>query len=219
MSADKRFTETIEQHFPITVMQRQLHDIGPLNDKLFDWLKGMAAQHGAGGANAANDPAISTRGGYQTSKQTNIFELKRPEIGRLRDRYILPAVHRYLKSVYGGQSGDLNPHVIGWANLLRSGDWQSPHMHPSEANLASGVYYMRMPELVPPAGCIEFINPHPISVHHGFLTTRRIEPEEGLLLLFPPFYLHYVHPFQSDAERGIIAFDVLARRDKLSFTL
>lgn len=211
MSESERYSETTEQHFPITVLRSRLKGVSALNAQIFAWLKDMAAHHGAGGENAANDPAISTRGGYQTSKKTNIFELNRPEIRRLRDRYILPAVRRYLQNVYGPQARDFNSTVIGWANLLVSGDWQSPHMHPTETNLASAVYYVHLPKLEPPEGCIEFINPHPIAVHHGFLTTRRIVPEEGLLLIFPPFYLHYVHPFRGEGERAVIAFDVLAR--------
>ncbi|MGH8160777.1 MAG: putative 2OG-Fe(II) oxygenase [Gammaproteobacteria bacterium] len=215
MSENGRYTESIEQHFPITVMRRQLHGVSALNDKLFAWLQDASTRQGAGGSNAASDPAISTQGGYQTSKRTNIFTLDRPEIRQLRDRYILPAVHAYLRNVYGEQARDFDPHVIGWANLLARGDWQSPHMHPSETNLASAVYYVHLPALDPPEGCIEFINPHPVSVHHGFQTTRRIVPEEGLLLLFPPFYLHYVHPFRGEGERAIVAFDVLARQGAL----
>jgi hypothetical protein len=213
MSENERYTETIEQHFPITVLRRRFNDVEGLNAKLFAWLKDSAERSGAGSENAARDEAISTRGGYQTSKRTNLFALDRPEIRRLRDRYILPAAHHYLQQVFGAQARELNPHVVGWANLLASGDWQSPHMHPTEANLASAVYYIHLPELDPPEGCIEFINPHPVSVHHGFLTTRRIVPEPGLLLIFPPFYLHYVHPFRGAGERAIIAFDVLARQD------
>lgn len=218
MSENERFTETVEQHFPITVLARRHHGLGPVNEKLFAWIKDMAAQHGESGENAAKSDAISTQGGYQTSKKTNLFQINRPEIRTLRDRYVLPAVHHYLQSVFGPQARSLNPNLIGWSNLLASGDWQSPHMHPTENNLASGVYYVRLPALKPPEGCIEFINPHPISVHHGFLTTRRIVPEEGLLLIFPPFYLHYVHPFRGEEQRAIIAFDVLARHSSLEFS-
>ncbi|MDN5865415.1 MAG: 2OG-Fe(II) oxygenase family protein [Gammaproteobacteria bacterium] len=215
MDEGKRYSESIEQHFPITVMARQHHEVGVLNDKLFDWLEGEASAHANSGENAARNTSISTQGGYQTSTRTNIFQSNRPELRQLRDRHILPAAHHYLQSVFGGQARELDPNLIGWANLLAPGDWQSPHMHPSETNLASGVYYIRLPELNPPEGCIEFINPHTISVHHGFLTTRRIVPKEGLLLMFPPFYLHYVHPFRGESRRAIIAFDVLTRASGL----
>ncbi|HEX5313808.1 MAG TPA: putative 2OG-Fe(II) oxygenase [Gammaproteobacteria bacterium] len=219
MNETERYSETLEQHFPITVLERRLHDVETLNEKLFAWIRDMAARYGAGAENAAKSASISTQGGYQTSRRTNVFELDRPEIRSLRDRHVLPAVHRYLQTVFGEQARSFNPTLVGWSNLLAGGAWQSPHMHPTENNLASGVYYVHLPPLEPPEGCIEFLNPHPISVHHGFNTTRRIVPEEGMLLLFPPFYLHYVHPFRGDGERAIIAFDVLARRDVVHLVL
>lgn len=217
MADTERYSETVVQHFPITVLERRYNDVGALNEKLYAWIKNMSAQFSDSADNAAKNAGISTQGGYQTSKRMNLFQANRNEIRQLHERIVLPAVHRYLQSVFGQQAARLNPVVIGWSNLLAAGDWQAPHMHPTENNLASGVYYVRLPALTPPEGCIEFINPHPISVHHGFYTTRRIVPAEGLLLLFPPFYLHYVHPFKGDGDRAIVAFDVLARREALDF--
>ncbi|MGH6717360.1 MAG: hypothetical protein ACREDC_14335, partial [Bradyrhizobium sp.] len=86
MSEDERYTETIEQHFPITVLARRHRDLGALNEKLFAWIKDMSARYGESGENAAKSAAISTQGGYQTSKQTNLFQVNRPEIRTLRDR-------------------------------------------------------------------------------------------------------------------------------------
>lgn len=218
MTDTERYSETTEQHFPITVLSRQYNDAAALNDKLFAWIKDMAARYGDTGENAARDPAIATRGGYQTSRQMNLFQVERPEIRQFRDRYVLPAVHHYLRTVFSSEAEKVNPTLVGWSNLLGPGDWQGPHMHPTESNLASGVYYVRLPEVTPPEGCIEFLNPHPISQHHGFTPSRRIVPSEGQLLLFPPFYLHYVHPLRSAEDRAIIAFDVLARSGKIQFT-
>ena len=33
--------------------------------------------------------------------------------------------------------------------------------------------------------------------------------EVGDLILFPPYYIHYVYPFRGEGERCIVAFDVL----------
>ena len=211
MSENERYTESLQQHFPITVLERSYNDTAALNEQLFAWLRELSEMHQDSAENAVNSGKISTVGGYQTPRHTNIFQIKRPEIRTLHDRYVAPAATRYLRAVFGDQSRNLNPVIIGWSNLLHPGDWQKPHIHPTEANLASGVYYVKVPPTKPPAGCIEFINPHPESVHHGFGTTRMIVPREGLMLLFPPFYFHFVHPFKGDQERGIIAFDVLAR--------
>ncbi|MGH8127442.1 MAG: putative 2OG-Fe(II) oxygenase [Gammaproteobacteria bacterium] len=217
MTDTERYSETIEPHFPITVLARQYNDAAALNDKLFAWIKDMAVRYGDSDQNASRDPEIATKGGYQTSRKMNLFQVERPEIRQFRDRYIRPAVHHYLHSVFGDEAKTIDPALIGWSNLLGPGDWQGPHMHPTETNLASGVYYVRMPEITPPEGCIEFLNPHPISQHHGFNPSRRIVPSEGLLLLFPPFYLHYVHPLRSSEDRAIIAFDVQARKGAFNF--
>lgn len=217
MTETDRYSETIEQHFPIMVLARQYNDAAALNDKLFAWIKDMATRYEDTDQNASRDPEIATKGGYQTSRKMNLFQVERPEIRQFRDRYIRPAVHHYLHSVFGDESKSIDPALVGWSNLLGPGDWQGPHMHPTETNLASGVYYVRIPETTPPEGCIEFLNPHPISQHHGFSPSRRIVPSEGLLLLFPPFYLHYVHPLRSTEDRAIIAFDVQARKGAFNF--
>ena len=85
-------------------------------------------------------------------------------------------------------------------------------------NVASGVYYVHLPDDKPsPEGCIEFINPIPESVHHGFPATRRLHRREGLMVLFPPYYTHYVHPFRGTGKRAIIAFDLLAQKPGMQF--
>lgn len=216
MSDSDRYEDSIQQHFPITVLERRYRDTGGLNEKLFTWLKEQARDYGDSADNAVNSGKISTVGGYQTPRQVNIFQIKRPEIRTLHDRYVAPAALRYLQAVFGEEARTFRPVIIGWSNLLGPGDWQKPHVHPTEANLASGVYYVKTPPVTPPAGCIEFINPHPESIHHGFHTTRTIVPEEGLMVLFPPFYFHFVHPFRGEGERAIVAFDVLARRESFS---
>lgn len=213
---NERFSETVENHFPITVLSRQYKNTSVLNSKLRAWIMGMAERHSDSSENAAQDPAIATRGGYQTSKKINIFQLNESSIRELRDKYVLPAVHYYLRTVFAEHANRIEPHIVGWSNVLGPGDWQGPHMHPTEANLVSGVYYVHVPAYNPPEGCIEFLNPHPISQHHGFSPSRRIEPHEGQLLIFPPFYTHYVHPLKGGKNRAIIAFDVLSRSNKLN---
>jgi hypothetical protein len=38
---------------------------------------------------------------------------------------------------------------------------------------------------------------------------ERIEPEPGLMLIFPSWNVHMVHPFHGDGERISIAFNIL----------
>ncbi|MHB1544532.1 MAG: putative 2OG-Fe(II) oxygenase [Gammaproteobacteria bacterium] len=214
------FDETVEVHYPTTVLERRHHGCEDLNTALYTLLKNLTEIHRDDRLeNAIYSGRISTQGGYQTAKHRNFLERPEPAIAEFRDRILLPSVTRYLTEVFGQSASAIKPWIMGWANFLTAGDWQAPHMHPTTGNLASGVYYVRLPEAKdPPQGWIEFLNPHPISVHHGFTLTRRIEPEAGKLLLFPPYHIHYVHPFRGAGERAIIAFDVLKERPDLKLT-
>ena len=214
------FDETVEVHYPTTVLERRHHGCGDLNAALYTLLKSLAETNRSDHReNAIYSGRISTQGGYQTAKHRNFLERTDAAVVTLRERIILPAAAHYLTQVFGPPASSLRPWLMGWANFLTAGDWQAPHMHPTPGNLASGVYYVRLPEgREPPQGWIEFLNPHPISVHHGFTLTRRLEPEEGKLLLFPPYHIHYVHPFRLPGERAIIAFDLLRERPNLDLT-
>lgn len=145
--------------------------------------------------------------------------LNRPEpaVSRLRDEVVQPGVARYFAKAYDNKVDTSRTRLVSWANILAAGDWQAPHMHPSVGNLASGVYYLHVPEKPAPEGCLEFLNPHPVAHHHGVSLTRRLQPRAGDLIIFPPYYIHYVYPFKGDGERAILAFDVLLQTTQFVF--
>lgn len=208
----KHDEDVFEDHYPTTVMERRHHGVEQLNGELFALIKELERRYSNTEENAVKTGLVATQGGYQTSTKMNIFQLKQPGVETFRDDVVMPAVRRYLEKVFGEHVNELNPWPRGWATLLHSGDWQKPHMHPVEKNVASAVYYVKLPDHMPePQGCIEFLNPHPLSVHHGFSLTRLLQPEEGKLIIFPPYHIHYVHPFQGEGDRAIISFDVLAQ--------
>ncbi|MEJ8568528.1 putative 2OG-Fe(II) oxygenase [Elongatibacter sediminis] len=207
------FTQDIEIHYPTTVMQRSFSDAAALNSRLYALLRALADRYEKTARNAVSSGQIATQGGYQTAASMNLFLLKEEAIRTFRDELVLPAVRDYLEHVFGDQARHFNPWPDGWANLLRRGDWQRPHFHPTHRNVVCGVYYVHLPGNLPePQGNIEFFNPIQASVNHGFPSTRRLLPAEGKLILFPPWYVHYVHPFEGEGERCIIAFDVFAQR-------
>ena len=207
------FTQEFEVHYPTTVLQRRYVDAVGINAQLFSLVKSLADRFERTAQNAVSSGHIATQGGYQTAGSMNLFLLKETVIRQFRDDMVLPAVADYLAEVFGEQARQFNPWPDGWANLLREGDWQRPHFHPTHRNVVCGVYYVHLPrELDEPQGNIEFFNPIQASVNHGFPSTRRLLPEEGKLILFPPWYVHYVHPFRGPGERCIIAFDVFAQR-------
>lgn len=213
------FSDSFETHFPTRVMQRRHENVADLNNDLFALIDDLRRRFAGSPDNAVNSGQISTQGGYQTSKAMNFLQRTEPAVVRFRDEVLLPAVKGYFDEIFGEAAAGIKYWMMGWSNVLTEGDWQGPHMHPTPYNLASGVYYVKLPPGKPePQGCIEFINPHPISAHHGDTTTRRIVPHEGEMLLFPPYYMHYVHPFRGSGERAIISFDVIKHPLDVTFT-
>ncbi|MEM9529641.1 MAG: putative 2OG-Fe(II) oxygenase [Pseudomonadota bacterium] len=210
------YFDDVETHYPMVVLQRIHTDVDELNSELYALIKQMAEEYGDTPDNAVNEGLVSTQGGYQTSTRTNLLTLKAAAIETFRETVLLPACHAYLTEVFGDEAAELSPWPVGWANLLQTGDWQGPHWHPTDKNIASGVYYVHLPDDMPaPEGHIHFLNPMPQSVNHGYPATRRLTPVPGKLVMFPPWYTHYVHPFKGEGERAIIAFDVLAQKPGL----
>lgn len=208
-----QYTQEVEIHYPTTVMQRQFENVAELNSRLLALLCSMQTRFQDTAQNAVNSGLISTQGGFQTSSNMNLFLLKEEVIARFRDEMVLPSARAYLQEVFGELAEQFNPWPDGWANLLQAGDWQKPHFHPTHRNVVCGVYYVHIPEEKPePEGNIEFFNPIQASVNHGFPSTRRLIPKAGKMILFPPWYVHYVHPFRGGGQRCIIAFDVFAQK-------
>lgn len=207
-ATDTRF----EDHFPITVMQSHHSGVDKINEGIAALLHEQRRLFLSDPKeNEALSGTITTYGGFQTSKRAMFFSRPEPEVAALQNEIVVPGVRAYLQHVYGDEVKPAQTQFVSWANILAAGDWQAPHMHPTAGNLISGVYYAAVPEKPAPEGCIEFLNPHPVARHHGVSLTRRIQPRTGDLILFPPYYIHYVYPFRGEGERVIVAFDVVLK--------
>lgn len=214
----KSFQDTIEVHVPTTVMQRQYQETEKLNGHLLTVIAGLEKKYKDTDENEVNSNTISTMGGYQTPTRVNFLEIDNKHIQKFRKTIVMPAIKTYLKHHFKEASEQVDPYPNAWANILHKGDWQAPHAHPSHGTIASGCYYVKMPkDLETPEGCIEFITPNLESWHHGFSYNRRLHPKEGMIVIFPPWHQHFVHPFKKDDTRAIIAFDVLSQKPGMNF--
>ena len=88
-----------------------------------------------------------------------------------------------------------------------------PHIHLS--GYLSGVYYVELPDIVSApgqgrAGGFELGRPPAELRCAAEPRVRSIQPEEGMMLLFPSYFYHGTVPFESQQQRISIAFDVLA---------
>jgi uncharacterized protein (TIGR02466 family) len=150
----------------------------------------------------------------------NFFAHQHPAVSWLRD-CVNRAVLDYARQM--GVDYELNFHVQAWANVNRFGDYHNLHNHPH--SWLSGTYYVQVPETTRPLktrsdinpGCISFFDPRPQA---NMLAIRgdaqvdpeyRLLPEPGLLLVWPAFVHHLVHPNLSDEERISISFNVVLR--------
>ena len=164
-------------------------------------------------------PGKATTNGSQTAE---ILDATGGPIAALR-RWIEGQVGEYLAGVVAQAPGLFGPppagwSLHGWGVVLRSNGYQTPHFHPG--GIASGVYYVRVPEAIRSSrdgepGFIRFGQPEmPRSGTRSEQTelTTSIKPAEGLMILFPSYFWHNTVPFESGEDRICIAFDVLPRR-------
>jgi len=111
-----------------------------------------------------------------------------------------------------------------WSNINRRGDYHNLHNHPH--SYLSGTYYVAMPpvekfdkvarqDLNP--GSISFFDPRgqanmlAIKGDGQVDAEHRVYPSEGMLLLWPAFLHHLVHPNLSDELRLSISFNVVLK--------
>lgn len=99
-----------------------------------------------------------------------------------------------------------------WSVVLEAQGHQIPHIH--RGAWLSGVYYAKVPDVVKRssnshAGWIEFGQPIANLNCKATPELRDIQPEEGLMLLFPSYFYHRTHPFDTEGLRISIAFDVI----------
>ena len=113
-----------------------------------------------------------------------------------------------------GQSRTFRFTPTAWANVLRNGGYNSVHNHPN--CMWSGVYYVDRGEPDPTPnenGKLELLDPRSginmLYIEKNVLDGRYvIEPVPGLMIVFPSWLKHMVHPYFGKRERISVAFNV-----------
>ncbi len=157
---------------------------------------------------------------YETSRRGFVYGLldqKTPAVEQFAAQ-LRAAIERFK----AGLTGDPGHPFFGnipdgyainlWATVLGGGGHHPPHHH--EGNWLSGVYYARVPRSVSAAGEEQagwivfdgFTHLPGMAGHENFV--RRVEPVEGLLVLFPSYFMHATVPFTGDDTRVSLAFDL-----------
>ncbi|MBL8344458.1 MAG: tetratricopeptide repeat protein [Rubrivivax sp.] len=121
----------------------------------------------------------------------------------------------------GGSAGSGWRFTDSWSSRLGRGGFHTHHVHPH--GWISSAYYVTLPpsvlgrsagvgepgEQASPgahAGWIQFGEP---DRDLGLPPLRRVQPQVGRLVLFPSYLWHGTLPFDDEAERLTIAFDVV----------
>jgi len=149
-------------------------------------------------------------GGWRTGD--DFLDGEAPVLGELR-ALLCGAVQEVLGMADVGAVEGRITRLYGWANLNRAGDYNTIHSHPTSQ--WSGVYYAAIGGAAPRrplSGVIEFQDPRGAPQAQpfpgfDFAKKLRLVPEDGLILVFPSWLLHMVHPFHGEGDRISIAFN------------
>ena len=163
-------------------------------------------------ARAAAGPGVrvSNTGGWQS--EPDLFDWQEPQVQTLAaelDR----AIQQFVSF---GQAAPVQLKIrrAGWANVNRAGDYNSLHNHPQQ-HLAA-VYYVKAPtpgSQGAPDGLLELRDPRPAAgvLGHPILFSAypmRFAPEPGMLVMFPAWVDHMVHPHHGPDERISLAINI-----------
>ncbi len=184
--------------------------LAELNGALAGWIRQHPTLHEA-------PAAFSVHRGLSTGEL--LAEPKGPI--RVFERMIRAAVEGYQQSLPADAAHPFVAnlprrwHLTMWAIIIEAEGFQVPHIHPS--GWLSGVYYVTLPAVVRGAGrqARRLDRVRRALLRHRPQRAARaqgLQPEEGLLLLFPSYFYHRTLPFTSDQQRISISFDVVPSR-------
>jgi uncharacterized protein (TIGR02466 family) len=191
--------------FPTVILRRKLAETTALNERLRGHI--LELREAGSGIVRSNVGAWHSDLSYFTSDRDGLPELRELLRRAVREYWAMEQQRNV-----GGD--ELVVRMTGWAMVYRNGDYAVPHVHPN-SNF-SGVYYVDAGDATsehPKSGVLSCIDPR---VGAGGLdtggfrqsTSLDIRPETGLLVMFPAWLLHHVHPYQGERERIAISFNV-----------
>lgn len=169
-------------------------------------------------ARAGADAGItsSNAGGWHSAR--DLFDWTGAAGQALRMRMLRMGVDVTRATTIGGDGGAVGAQVEAWANVSRDGAHNIVHDHPGAH--WSGVYYVTTGEAAPgwrDNGALELLDPRPgvamIPLPSGSFSGRCVvNPKPGLMVLFPSWLKHHVHPFHGQGARISIAFNIRIRK-------
>ena len=107
--------------------------------------------------------------------------------------------------------------LCAWATVSRAGAYHAPHSHPDSA--WSGVYYVNRGDNCPEqplSGMLEFLDPRVgaeavTAPGDPYGEPLRVRAQTGLLVIFPSWLFHWVHPYAGETPRIAISFNASSK--------
>lgn len=151
---------------------------------------------------------VSNVGGWQS--RADLFDWPEVDVGKLGEAIDL-AVRQFVSLGRSAQKDPGGPKLwkAGWANINRAGDYNILHNHPGQ-DLA-GVFYVKASANC--GGQLELRDPRPAAAYCNFpklfsADPLQITPEAGMLVMFPSWIEHMVHPHRGVEDRISLAINI-----------
>ena len=205
MSQDDGSREGFVELWPTLFLQVRLDGAGAHNRRLADLIRDMER----------DNRALTT-----DYLEQNLLETDEPSLTWLRQA-VNGCANAYLRRM--GLDYGVDWTIQAWPSVNRFGDYHDYHNHPR--SYLSGTYYVKVPagteklKLRRDArpGCISFYDPR-YSVNMTSIKgdayvdpEYTVRPEPGMLLMWPSFINHFVHPNLSKQVRISISFNIVLK--------
>lgn len=189
--------------FSVPLMTHVWPDSAALNEKLRERIVAHAAED--------NGMQATNVGGWHSGNGQLEFldELREPLFQRML--LMVNEATARLTAERGLPSLAVRWSFLAWANISETGSFNAMHTHPGMT--WSGVYYVDTGETPGQrdTGELQFMDPCPASAA-SFLPFHarvfpQIRPVDGLMIIFPSYLPHSVHPHRGNRSRISIAFN------------
>src|SRR5689334_16415522 len=192
----------VTQAFPTLIGQLRVPDADAMNQELRALILAEETKQASVGR--------SNIGGWHS--RPDFLKRSEPEVGALTT-WIIWAVSKMVAATAGPDVFKGTLYASAWATLCRAGAYHAPHSHPDSA--WSGVYYVDPGNPSPDqplSGVLEFLDPRAgvdavTAPCDPYGEPFRVRPQAGLLVLFPSWLYHWVHPYTSQAPRIAVSFN------------
>lgn len=164
---------------------------------------------------------LAEEAGYSSVGRSNIggwhsrpdfLSWREPAVSGLT-QWLSLALRRIIDATAGANTFKGALSVSAWATICRSGTYHGPHSHPDSA--WSGAYYVNPGSDSPDhplSGVLEFLDPRAgvdavTAPGDPYGEPFRVWPQSGLLVIFPSWLYHWVHPYTGQTPRIAVSFN------------